>query len=769
MPARDYSARLQRLPESAEYSVVFRHPTRLDEFGKPGRRVRCALGVADEAEAERLREHIDTLISEPRYHDSAARADAENRFDAVAVRIFFGSMAPERHDFRKIRDAALPLPPRGEADGYRHVLLLGATGAGKTTLVRQIIGIDTSKGERFPSTSTAKTTIHDTEIIMGTDIDGLWRAVVTFVSKDIVYEHLRECASWAALEAYKGSNDTTIRLRLLDHFEQRFRFSYVLGRRKQPQAGLTGFADLLDNVGSDAGTDDSAHDLGEGDIGAVDMDVTNRLLDRIVADLKILAHRHGQNLKKDINSMAQDDDRTPEDLFMEYLDDRLREDESFLEIIDALIDEIEKRFDPLPRRDVVRNEHGWPLSWRSSFASKDEFLKSISRFSSNYAPLYGRLLTPLVNGIRVAWPFAPDWLATPARPKLVLVDGEGLGHTPESSAAVSTSTSQDIQMADAVILVDNATQPMQAGTFAAIREVVQTGNGQKLILAFTHFDEVKGDNFATNADKALHVLASVDNAISSVGKDLGLSATRILRKRAGQAIFFLANLQTVLSDKSQMDKITIGQLRKLLEAINTIMEERPVTDAQPVYSRSSLVSAVGMAVKDFHDKWQGQLGINYKSVYTKAHWQTVKALTRRLAEMDIDEFRNLRPVADLPYMLKTRLYRFLQTPERWIGSEPSVEEREAKYDKISNNMSERFLAISKRRVWKNREAEWRKAYIQRGLGSTLVRANIIADDIYETAAPSASDTTSSLGDDVFLREIEREVMDAMAGVKAKLR
>ena len=374
-----------------------------------------------------------------------------------------------------------------------------------------------------------------------------------------------------------------------------------------------------------------------------------------------------------------------------------------------------------------------------------------------------------MNGIRVAWPFAPDWLATPARPKLVLVDGEGLGHTPESSAAVSTSTSQDIQMADAVILVDNATQPMQAGTFAAIREVVQTGNGQKLILAFTHFDEVKGDNFATNADKALHVLASVDNAISSVGKDLGLSATRILRKRAGQAIFFLANLQTVLSDKSQMDKITIGQLRKLLEAINTIMEERPVTDAQPVYSRSSLVSAVGMAVKDFHDKWQGQLGINYKSVYTKAHWQTVKALTRRLAEMDIDEFRNLRPVADLPYMLKTRLYRFLQTPERWIGSEPSVEEREAKYDKISNNMSERFLAISKRRVWKNREAEWRKAYIQRGLGSTLVRANIIADDIYETAAPSASDTTSSLGDDVFLREIEREVMDAMAGVKAKLR
>ena len=34
-----------------------------------------------------------------------------------------------------------------------------------------------------------------------------------------------------------------------------------------------------------------------------------------------------------------------------------------------------------------------------------EFLRSISRFASDHAPVLGRLLTPLVNGVRVAGPF----------------------------------------------------------------------------------------------------------------------------------------------------------------------------------------------------------------------------------------------------------------------------------------------------------------------------------------------------------------------------
>ena len=103
----------------------------------------------------------------------------------------------------------------------------------------------------------------------------------------------------------------------------------------------------------------------------------------------------------------------------------------------------------------------------------------------------------------------------------MLFDGEGLGHTPKSSSSVSTGVSRLIETVDAVVLVDNATQPMQAAALAAMRELVATGNGRKLILAFTHFDEVKGDNLPSTNEKAQHVLASAENVLAAFGEDLG--------------------------------------------------------------------------------------------------------------------------------------------------------------------------------------------------------------------------------------------------------
>jgi len=127
----------------------------------------------------------------------------------------------------------------------------------------------------------------------------------------------------------------------------------------------------------------------------------------------------------------------------------------------VLLDEIEKRFDLLDPAQVRRTKQGWPLSWSWETHDRKAFIQAVSRFSSNYARYFGQLLTPLVNGIRVSGPFVPPW-AKGDVPKLVLLDGEGLGHTPKTSASVSTTVSRRIEEADAVILVDNATQPMQA-------------------------------------------------------------------------------------------------------------------------------------------------------------------------------------------------------------------------------------------------------------------------------------------------------------------
>ena len=49
---------------------------------------------------------------------------------------------------------------------------------------------------------------------------------------------------------------------------------------------------------------------------------------------------------------------------------------------------------------------------------------------------FGKLLTPLVDGIRVMGPLFPTF--TDYQAKVVLLDGQGLGHTPDSSTSVTT-------------------------------------------------------------------------------------------------------------------------------------------------------------------------------------------------------------------------------------------------------------------------------------------------------------------------------------------
>src|SRR5205085_35735 len=97
----------------------------------------------------------------------------------------------------------------------------------KTTVVRQILGTG-KRSERFPSTSTAKTTVADTELIPTED--PVFRAAVTFVPRDEVIDYLTENVSAAAVSAFNGKDDRTLTRSLLDHVGQRYRFSYVLGR-----------------------------------------------------------------------------------------------------------------------------------------------------------------------------------------------------------------------------------------------------------------------------------------------------------------------------------------------------------------------------------------------------------------------------------------------------------------------------------------------------------------------------------------------------------
>lgn len=751
-----FLATLSRSQNRSAWAVIFRHPVRIDpNTGKPGLRVRQGLGTSEEAEANELKDQLNQLLSEESFWSLSARAEVEKRFHRRVAEIFYHGMEPEQSDFGAIRESIIPLPTSKDSD-FRRVLLLGTTGAGKTTLLRQLIGTD-PETERFPSTSTAKTTVHETEVVLA---PGPYKAVVTFFPIDEVREHLNECISEAVLFAYRGDADDEVLRKLLMHVNQRFRFNYVLGNG--PQA-----------VGADDEDDEDDDDAAEpieetAAEGAIDLDATNALLTKTLTALRAVATRHGDQLKTELGATDEKDQRVVDELFEEELDRRLREDNEFHRISDELMDEIELRFSLLTDGTVRRNKQGWPQSWSWETDDRATFIKTITRFSSNHSPRFGRLLTPLVNGVRVSGPFLPAWNGG-QQPKLVLLDGEGLGHTPKSVAAISTSLTRRIESTDAIVLVDNAVQPMQAAPVAAMKEMITSGSARKLLLVFTHFDEVKGDNLPNAAAKEQHVLASAENVLASIGEELGPFAERALRSRLKEACFFVGGIDEDLDATKKAQKRTIGQLQAMLKAIEVIVEKPAPVLAKPVYDRMNLVLAVKNAAESFHDAWWPRLGLDYKPGVSKEHWKRIWALSRRLSTPGLgDEYDNLKPVADLRKQLQDRLYVLLQNPLRWDPAEPTDDaHKQQVFDGLANALSGKMLDLATRRVRAERMPEWQTAFNQSGRGSSYARASIIGERIYERAAP-IPDVTPSLDRNSFLHEVAAAVEAVCEEVGAKL-
>lgn len=714
-------------------------------MGKEGLRVRQSLKTDNEVEAEKLRDQMNTLLASPELWDLGAREQAAAKFDSRVVDIFFYKLEGGETDFLALRDSAIELPSSHSTD-YRRALFLGTTGAGKTTLLRQIIGTDPTK-ERFPSTSTAKTTVHDTEVVV---TDGLFRAAVTFFPMEDVREHLKECVSSAVLAAYRKESDAEVMRRLLTHVNQRFRFTYVLGNG--PIKEMTDFDDDDEAIGNDDATEYLKR--------------TNEVLMNALASVKSIAGRHGDALRTELDAADEKDQRVVDELFEEELDNRTRDDEHFQQVVDALMDEIEDRFLLLTEGRLQKTKVGWPLAWTWESSDREHFIKTISRFSSNYAPLFGTLLTPLVNGVRVSGPFASAWAND--TPKLVLLDGEGLGHTPRSMSTLSTSLTKRIDMADAVILVDNATQPMQAAPVAAMKELVSSGNAAKLILAFTHFDRVGGDNLPTPTARAQHVLASAENVLASIGEDLGPFAERALRARLGSSRVFLANLDQKLDVDSHDGQRTARQLAKLLELIDGIIERPEPVDSRPIYDRMNLVLAVERAAESFHHGWWPRLGLAVKPGIEKEHWTRVKALSRRFATGISDEYDTLRPVADLKQQLQQRMYVLLQNPVAWTGPIPTDDEKQHIFDTIAEDLSRRLIELASRRVRTERVADWRLAFDESGPGSTYRRAKLIAESVYDRAAP-IPDVTPSPDRNAFLEDVANAIKASVEAVGAQLR
>lgn len=745
------------------WSVSFRHPLRDDARGKPGLRMRRGLGTTDKSEAEQLVAEMNTLLTDRTWWNATKRADAERKFSKPIVDAFYDEIQAGREDPADLREELIPIKKRSEKkpnesvpaiDGdYSRVLFVGTTGAGKTSLLRQLIDSDPDK-DRFPSTAPAKTTIADIEVVQG---DGDYQAVVTFFTEFQIQASVEECIADACSAAREKAPDDKIVERFLNHRDQKFRLSYVLGgwREADDQEEDEGFSfDEEPKTVNDGPEEDglTARERTE------NHKVLQGILDRIRALTEKAVGRFSSDLDIELGKLKKADREAAEELIEENFEAYLVEDESFHELVQDALDHIRERFNLINEGSLERHHSGWPKRWQFETDDREQFIGQIRSFSSNYWPLFGRLLTPLVCGIRVKGPLFPAFTNT--RPRLVLIDGQGLGHTPDSTSSVTTHITKRFDHVDVILLVDNAQQPMQAAPLSVLRSVASRGHNEKLAVAFTHFDQIKGPSLRTSADKRGHVMASVLNALSNLRDSLSAPMARSIEQDIDKRCFMLGGVDRSLK---QLPHRAADYMRDELAGLVSFCEKAilppPPPEARPIYDPTGISFAVREAVSKFQGPWLARLGLASYEGVRKEHWSRVKALNRRIAgELD-DEYDTLTPIADLVTRMTEAVSRFLDNPIGWTSEPEDDQKRQAAIAEIRRAVSTETHEFASRRLVEKHLAAWREAYDFRGKGSTFERAKTI-HGIYDEAAP-LPDAVMPPPSKRFLAEVRRIVTVAV--------
>lgn len=700
------------------WSVTFRHPKRSDSRGQFGLKIRKGLGTQDEDEADRLVGELNLLLGDPSWWSVDRRKEAELQFSPVVVSAFFNGMEAGKVSSAELRDQKIPLP--GTEEGYSRVMFTGTTGAGKTTLLRHVIGSN-QESDRFPSTSTARTTTAEIEIITA---EGPFEAVVSFMPEHEVRAHVDECLEEACLGAIQGKPNEKIMAALLSHREQRFRLSYLIGN----------LGEIHDNNEDDFSFDSGPvkDEIHQSEVVPLSELVQNqsRLKDYLNR-IHELSGAVGEKVAETLGSFANVEEPDARATWLEAFGDALYEDEAFGKLALDIMEDVEDRFDFVKEGNFEKSATGWPSIWTFTSESREDFLRQVRWFSSNHHKQFGRLLTPLVDGLRIRGPLFPAIEGLRVAPRLVLLDGEGIGHTAKSVSSISTRITKKFPDVDMILIVDNAEQPMQSAPLELLRSIGNSGHAEKLAVAFTHFDQVKGANLGSFSDKREHVMNSVRDAVGSLRQSVGQSVANTLETQIENRAFFLGGLDR------ETDEIPGGfqkQIKALLESMQAVGATTEVIDAAPIYSVEGLEIALRDAVEGFQGPWKARLGKQYHDGIAKEHWTRVKALARRLANAWANEYDDMRPVADLVGTLQESISKWLDSPAGWTYPPKTPEERNAALSKVRMAVFTALHDLAETRLADAHRLDWTEAFDLSGSGSTYRRADLI-ERIYEEAAP----------------------------------
>ncbi|MDY7104058.1 MAG: hypothetical protein S0880_22980 [Actinomycetota bacterium] len=561
------------------------------------------------------------------------------------------------------RESALP-GPRGTA-GYHTVLVVGATGSGKTSLVRHLIG--TAGREPFPAVSRARTTIAETEVVMSPD--PRWYAVATFRSEATVRTAIVENLVAATESIARGRPTHVVTHDLIDHTEQRIRLHHLLGdpgRTDDPREPYAGIVARLTPVARRCGTD----------VGAIE------------------------------------------------------DDEVVRRLTDELLDAVRERLRSLWGGAYWPEDASWPTTWSCAADRREALFARILPLVSNDAAHFGALLTPLVDGIRLRGPFRPSFSAND--PFLMVVDSEGLGHVTATATALPPELVDQLDRADRVVLVDNASMPIGAATLGALRQIVSSGHGRKLVVCFTHVDEVVGPDLPTFDARRMLLLDSLRQAKAHLAAEFGPSTARVLEDTIDERTFLLGSLHEGGTVAGAAERN--AELHRLLARLRA--DERPTarTTVAASIERDALDAAVLSAIGRYRLAWLRRLGLRPPADVRPLHWRRLAALARRIADGG-EGYDGILPAEELATLVVDAARRVIEEAagpsDGADGGATAAAALGAMLDDVATEATRRLRTQARNHLFVARHGTWEAVCGLAGTGSAADRAQRVWDEVFD--------------------------------------
>ncbi|HHK9525977.1 TPA: hypothetical protein ACQZHW_003829 [Enterobacter hormaechei] len=422
--------------------------------------------------------------------------------------------------------------------------LLGDTGAGKTTIVRKMLGTHKLK---FPSVQQKRTTVAITEYVLSKDLP--YQATYIFKPKSVIESSVSEILEIAIQNAYldykKGQSSKDSIVEYLEETpDERFRLKYILTIEQRKEVASTliefisHFHSTVDNITVELQGDEDSISIDE-DIGVIielAIDSNKEKIDAIRTDIL-------QFIELKVSNILDGHELFSDKNFYQTKSDNLND-----------------------------------------FIEKAKLLLSSARGS----------ISPIVEHARLQGNLLATWL--PSTTELVLIDGEGIGHDTREASRLSPRHLDYFHLADSIVLVEESRKPFASGGKSAIESVVRNGYTDKFQLLFTKLDEVEIDEDESEESPRIGKIRAVKKGLTNVRNALKDNGAELIL--SDDHIHYLSKMNA-----EDIDTASIQEINSIIDLIyNKFLEEKP-DFVKPKYDYEMLYSFLNESSKNFTKKW----------------------------------------------------------------------------------------------------------------------------------------------------------------------